>query len=186
MRRARELREDLRFLLRASDPDFVFFLEVRGRGVHLRAAPIDVSRLVRDTVLDRRRTTVLTSATLSVDGGFEYVRGRLGVGKAHELRLPSEFDYASQSILYLPRRMPSPRAPEFADAAAAEIRNILERTRGRAFVLFTSYAMLRHVERAIAGVLPYQDQRAASLVPRAGLHQHARWPSLDNRCPLVR
>ncbi len=86
---------------------------------------------------------------------FEYVRGRLGVGKAHELRLPSEFDYASQSILYLPRRMPSPRAPEFADAAAAEIRNILERTRGRAFVLFTSYAMLRHVERAIAGVLPY-------------------------------
>jgi ATP-dependent DNA helicase DinG len=154
-RRARELREDLAFLLRASDPDYVFFLAVRGRGVHLRAAPIDVSRLVRDNLLDRRRTTVLTSATLAVDGGFDYVRGRLGVSKAQELRLPSEFDFARQAILYLPRRMPTPKSPEFPDAAAAEIRNILERTRGRAFVLFTSYAMLRHVERAIAGVLPY-------------------------------
>jgi ATP-dependent DNA helicase DinG len=154
-RRSKELREDLRFLLRASDADFVFFLEVRGRGVHLRAAPIDVSRLVRDTLLDRRRTTVLTSATLSVDGGFEYVRGRLGVGRARELRLPSEFDYARQAILYLPKRMPQPRSPAFADAAASEIRGILERTRGRAFVLFTSYAMLRHVERVLAGALPY-------------------------------
>ena len=107
------------------------------------------------SVLDRRRTTVLTSATLAVDGGFEYVRGRLGVGRAQELRLPSEFDYSRQAILYLPRRMPAPRSPEFADAAAREIHGILERTRGRAFVLFTSYAMLRHVERAIAGVLPY-------------------------------
>jgi ATP-dependent DNA helicase DinG len=141
--------------MRASDPDFVFFLEGRGRGVHLRAAPIDVAHLVRDTLLDRRRSTVLTSATLSVDGGFEYVRGRLGVGRARELRLPSEFDYASQAILYLPKRMPAPRSPAFADAAAAEIRGILERTRGRAFVLFTSYAMLRHVERSIAGLLPY-------------------------------
>jgi ATP-dependent DNA helicase DinG len=155
VRRAKEVRDDLRFLLRASDPDFVFFLEVRGRGIHLRAAPIDVAHLVRDTLLDRRRTTVLTSATLSVDGGFEYVRGRLGVGRARELRLPSEFDYARQSILYLPRRMPQPRSPAFGDAAASEIRAILERTRGRAFVLFTSYAMLRHVERCIAGSLPY-------------------------------
>jgi ATP-dependent DNA helicase DinG len=155
VRRSKEVREDLRFLMRASDPDFVFFLEVRGRGVHLRAAPIDVAHLVRDTLLDRRRSTVLTSATLSVDGGFEYVRGRLGVGRARELRLPSEFDYASQAILYLPKRMPAPRSPAFADAAAAEIRGILERTRGRAFVLFTSYAMLRHVERSIAGLLPY-------------------------------
>jgi ATP-dependent DNA helicase DinG len=154
-RRARELREDLRFLLRGSDGDFVFFLEVRGRGVYLRAAPIDVARLVKDAVLDRRRTTVLTSATLSVDGGFEYVRGRLGVGRARELRLPSEFDYGKQAILYLPRRMPPPRSPDFADAAASEIVGILRRTGGRAFVLFTSYAMLRHVERIVTDAVDY-------------------------------
>ena len=56
------------------------------------------------------RTTVLTSATLTVDGTFEYVRERLGIGSADELRLPSEFDFARQAMLYLPPRMPDPRS----------------------------------------------------------------------------
>jgi ATP-dependent DNA helicase DinG len=98
---------------------------------------------------------VLTSATLSVDGAFDYVRGRLGVGRAREIRLPSEFDYERQAILYLPKRMPAPRSPDFADAASREILGILRRTRGRAFVLFTSYAMLRHVERVVSGAIEY-------------------------------
>jgi ATP-dependent DNA helicase DinG len=154
-RRAKQLRADLRFLLRASDADYVYFLEVRGRGVFLRAAPIDVSQMVRESVLDRRTSTVLTSATLSVAGSFEYVRGRLGVTRARELRLPSEFDYARQAILYLPRRMPHPKLPTFGEAAAREIVAILERTRGRAFVLFTSYAMLRLVQPIVEDALEY-------------------------------
>jgi ATP-dependent DNA helicase DinG len=154
-RRARQLHDDLRFLLRASDPDYVYFLEVRGRGVVLRAAPIDVSQVVRETVLASRRSTVLTSATLAIAGSFEYVRSRLGVGRARELRLPSEFDYERQAILYLPRRMPHPRLPAFGDAAAREIVAILQGTRGRAFVLFTSYAMLRHVQPVVEHALDY-------------------------------
>ena len=51
---------------------------------------------------------MLTSATLTVDGSFEYVRGRLGIRHAREIRLPSEFDYSRQAILYLPKRMPIP------------------------------------------------------------------------------
>jgi ATP-dependent DNA helicase DinG len=148
-RRARELRDDLRFLLRADDPDYVYFLEVRGRGVYLRASPIDVSAIVREVLLDRMKGVVLTSATLTTDGSFEYLRGRLGVRDAAELRLDSEFDYQAQSILYLPRKMPDPRSPQFTAAAAREIVEILKRTAGRAFVLFTSYANLRDV-RAIA------------------------------------
>ena len=77
--RVAELRQELTVLLRASDPDFVFFLEARGRGLFLRAAPIDVSRIVREEVVDHFKATVLTSATLAVDGGFDYVRGRLGI-----------------------------------------------------------------------------------------------------------
>jgi ATP-dependent DNA helicase DinG len=154
-RRAKQLREDLRFLLRASDADFVYFLEVRGRGVFLRAAPIDVSQLVREAVLDRRTSTVLTSATLSVAGSFGYVRSRLGIGRARELRLPSEFDYARQAILYLPRRMPHPKQPAFGEAAAREIVAIVARTEGRAFVLFTSYAMLRLVQPIVEEALEY-------------------------------
>jgi ATP-dependent DNA helicase DinG len=155
-RRASELNEDLRFLLRADDESYVYFLELRGRGLYFRAAPIDVSAIVRETLLDRMRATVLTSATLSVDGSFEYVRRRLGVGRtAKEIRLDSEFDYGRQSILYLPRRMPDPRSPQFADMAAREVLEILRRTRGRAFVLFTSYANLRKVQRIAEAELEY-------------------------------
>ena len=148
-RRAGELREDVRFLLRADDPDYVYFLDVRGRGVHLRASPIDVSDILREMLLDRMKTLVLTSATLTSDGSFEYVRTRLGIRDAEEIRLDSEFNYAKQAILYLPRKMPDPRSPSFAGAAAREIIEILKRTQGRAFVLFTSYANLHEV-RAVA------------------------------------
>ena len=154
-RRAAELRAALRFLLRADDPDFVYYVETRGRGVFLRASPIDVSAIIRDLLLDRLDGTVLTSATLRVDGGFEYVRGRLGIGPALELSVPSEFDYATQAILYLPRDLPDPRSPTFGAAAGREVVSILRRTRGRAFVLFTSYANLREVQRVVERELPY-------------------------------
>ena len=154
-RRAAEIKDDLRFLLRADDAGYVYFLETRGRGVFLRASPIDVSSTIRDLLLDRMDATVLTSATLTVDGAFDYVKGRLGVGRATELKLDSEFDYARQAILYLPTGIPDPRRPEFAAAAAREIVSILKLTSGRAFVLFTSYANLREVHRLAAAELEY-------------------------------
>jgi ATP-dependent DNA helicase DinG len=154
-RRAAEIKDDLRFLLRADDAGYVYFLEARGRGVFLRASPIDVSSTIRDLLLDRMDATVLTSATLTVDGSFEYVKGRLGVRRATELKLDSEFDYARQTILYLPKRIPDPRQPDFAVAAAREIVGILKLTSGRAFVLFTSYANLREVHRLASTELEY-------------------------------
>jgi ATP-dependent DNA helicase DinG len=154
-RRAGEIRDDLQFLLAASRADFVYFVETRGRGVFLRAAPIDVSQIVQEHLFERMRATVLTSATLAVAGSFAYVRSRLGIADAEELRVPSEFDFARQSLLYLPRRMPPPKSVEFAEAAAAEIQAILARTAGRAFVLFTSYAMMHAVYERIMSSVPY-------------------------------
>jgi ATP-dependent DNA helicase DinG len=154
-RRAGEIRTDLRFLLRASDPDYVYFVEFRGRGVFLRASPIDVSAIVRDLLLDKMRTTVLTSATLTVDGGFGYIRDRLGIRHAAEIRLPSEFNFERQAVLYLPPRMPDPRSQEFPGAAGRQVVEILKRTRGRAFVLFTSYATLRAVQGMAEMALDY-------------------------------
>jgi ATP-dependent DNA helicase DinG len=155
-RRAADLRKDLAFLAAADDDAYVYFLEIRGRsGVFLRASPIDVSEIVRELLLDRMHATVLTSATLSVDGSFDYVRSRLGIGEASEIRLRSEFDYATQAILYLPRRMPDPRSAAFTEAAAREVIDILKRTRGRAFVLFTSYANLRQVHQLASMQLEY-------------------------------
>ncbi len=155
MRRAGELRDELRLLLRADDPEYVYFVELRGRGVFLRASPIDVSSIVRELLLDKMQATVLTSATLSVDGTFEYVRARLGIRAADEVRLASEFDFASQAVLYLPPRMPDPRADNFTTAAAREVIEILRRSRGRAFVLFTSYASMRAVQAIAEMALDY-------------------------------
>jgi ATP-dependent DNA helicase DinG len=159
VRRAGEVRDELRFLMRAeSEPgvgDFVHFVEFRGRGVFLRACPIDVSAILRDVLFDRMTTTVLTSATLTVDGTFGYTRERLGVHRAAEIRLPSEFDFARQAILYLPKRMPDPRSDDFAIAAGREVTGILRGTSGRAFVLFTSYATMRAVQAMVELTLDY-------------------------------
>jgi ATP-dependent DNA helicase DinG len=153
--RATELRDDLTFLTRADDPGHVYYLDIRGRGVFLRASPIDVSDIIREMLLDRMVATVLTSATLTVDGRFDYVRGRLGVRHAHEARLASEFDYTRQAILYLPKKMPDPRSPQFVVEAGREVVDILQRTSGRAFVLFTSYANLRQVHQLAAAQISY-------------------------------
>jgi ATP-dependent DNA helicase DinG len=154
-RRAGELREDVRFLMRADDPAFVYFVESRGSGIFLRALPIDVSGLVRDRVFDRFRTTVLTSATLRVGESFDYVARRLGIGEARRIALDSEFDHARQSVLYLPRRMPDPRQAEFTSRVADEVTAILHRTEGRAFVLFTSHAALRAARERLERTLSY-------------------------------
>jgi len=146
IRRTGEMRDELRLLLRADDPDYVYFVEFRGRGIFLRASPIDVSSIMGEVLFDRMKTTVLTSATLSVDGTFEYVRDRLGIRRAEEIRLASEFDFNRQAILYLPPRMPDPRSDGFPIAAGRQVIELLQATKGRAFVLFTSYATMRAVQ----------------------------------------
>ncbi|HNV03331.1 MAG TPA: ATP-dependent DNA helicase [Vicinamibacterales bacterium] len=167
-RRAADIADDLRFLLAANDRDYVYFLERRGRGVFLRAAPINVATLVRTQVLERFPSAVLTSATLAVEGSFAYVRGRLGVERGEELLLPSEFDFASQALLYLPSRMPSPKTADFPAAAGREVAEILRRTSGRAFVLFTSYAVLRSVHAALQEAIAFPVFVQGSL-PRSAL-----------------
>lgn len=154
-KRAGEIRDDLRFLLRAGDPTYVYFVEFRGKGIFFRASPIDVSAIVKELLFDRMRATVLTSATLTVDRSFSYIRSRLGIGHADEVRLASEFDFAEQAMMYLPPRMPDPRSPDFAMAAGRQVIELLKRSRGRAFVLFTSYATLRSVQAIAEMALDY-------------------------------
>jgi ATP-dependent DNA helicase DinG len=154
-RRAAEARDHLTFLLEAADSSYVYFLETRNRGVFLRAAPIDVSRIINEMLFNRMRATVMTSATLTVEGSFDYVKGRLGVHEANAVRVQSEFDFTEQAILYLPKQMPPPKSPQYGDAVAREVRDLLLRTEGRAFVLFTSYAMMRSVRDRVEPDLPY-------------------------------
>jgi ATP-dependent DNA helicase DinG len=153
--RAFALAAELAFVLKAEDDGHVYFTETRGRGVFLRAMPIDVSERLQEVLFDRVRAAVLTSATLAVDGGFTYLKDRLGIEASDELLLPSPFDFAEQAVLYVPKGMPEPLAPEFVDHAAEEVRRLLELSRGRAFVLFTSYANMNKVAERIAGQIDY-------------------------------
>ncbi len=159
-RRAQELQVHLGFLMESEDRNTVFWIE-RRRGardrynVFLQATPIDVAPILKTCLFEKLDCAVLTSATLAVGGGFDYFRHRLGFEHARELVLPSHFDYQTQALFYVPPDLPDPRTPQFATLAAERIRKILELTRGRAFVLFTSYAQMRDVHERLIGQLEY-------------------------------
>jgi ATP-dependent DNA helicase DinG len=140
---------------RALAPEGRFAARGGPRTTFLQATPIDVSELLSELVFEQIPTVVLTSATLTVQGGFEHMRKRLGLSEARELVVPSHFQYGKQALLYLPPEMPDPRDPEFPEAAAACIRRVLEITRGRAFCLFTSYAQMRDLYERLLPVLDF-------------------------------
>ena len=183
-RRARELQVQLGFLMESEDHNTVFWIERRGRGisprrhrdaetvkgssevsrvlaaggrqsVYLQATPIDVAPILKNVLFEQLETAVLTSATLAVGGGFEYITRRLGVERAREVVLPSHYDYPNQALFYVPPDLPDPRTPQFAAKASDRIRRLLEVTRGRAFVLFTSYAQMNEVYHRLLGELEY-------------------------------
>jgi len=176
-RRTRQLQVQLRFVMENEDPNTVFWIERRGfRGapgaparrkssdekhaggrtnVFLQATPIEVGQILRECLWSKLETSVLTSATLAVGGAFDYIRGRLGLDHARDLIVPSHFDYENQAILYVPPDLPDPRTPQFASEATGVIRRLLEITRGRAFVLFTSHAQMNEIYDRLLGQLEF-------------------------------
>jgi len=165
-RRAQELQVQLGFVMENEDPNTVFWIERRSfRGasgkthgrtnVVLQATPIEVGAILRECLWSKLETAVLTSATLAVGGGFDYIRQRLGLDHTREAIIPSHFDYASQAILYVHPDLPDPRTPQFAGQATDLIHRLLEITRGRAFALFTSYAQMNEIHQRLLGVLNF-------------------------------
>jgi ATP-dependent DNA helicase DinG len=174
VRRAQEIEVQLRFALESDDRNTVFWIERRGKGfspqrrvekngenssgrpnLFLQATPIDVGPILRQCLWSKLECAVLTSATLAVGGGFEYIRQRLGFEHARESVLPSHFDYQNQALFYVPPDLPDPRTPQFTAKAAERIRKILAVTRGRAFVLFTSHAQMNDIYDRLLGELEF-------------------------------
>ena len=133
VRRAQEIQVQLSYAMESDDRNTVFWIERRGRpfspknrdseketaafqgrqNVFLQATPIDVGPILRECLWSKLDCAVLTSATLAVGGGFDYIRKRLGMEHAREAVLPSHFDYQSQAVLYVPPDLPDPRTPQF-------------------------------------------------------------------------
>jgi len=146
----------------------------RGRqNVFLQATPIDVGPILRECLWSKLECAVLTSATLAVGGEFEYIRQRLGLEHARESVLPSHFDYENQALFYVPPDLPDARTPQFTAQAAQRIRKLLEITRGRAFVLFTSYAQMNDVYQRLLGELEFPMLRQGD-APKSALLEEFR------------
>lgn len=159
-RRAEELKGQFEQVLGLREPGLVYWGEVRGRGVFLHASPIDISSDLKVHLFPHVKTLVFTSATLSTQGHFHFFRQRVGLegdcGEGtRELMLESSFEMSRQALLYLPREMPEPNHADFIGRAAEEIKEILERTRGRAFLLFTSIRNMEEAFGLLRGRLPY-------------------------------
>ncbi len=135
----------------------------------VNSAPFDVAEFLRATLFTRTQSVVLTSATISVNqSSFEFLKRSLGIEDAQELVAPSPFDYGRQARLFIAPAQLNPKATDFSRRAAPIVEECLDRTRGRAFVLFTSYARLREVYALVRERVPFPIKLQGEL-PRAQL-----------------
>ena len=154
--RAAELRRCLGEILSTEDPNSFKWYERLKKSVVLHASPVEIAESMQKLLYQRVKTIVFTSATLSTNGDFQYLRSRLGL--PHELMegiYASHFDYVHQALLYVPKDLPPPNDPLFGYKAAERILQVLNLTSGRALVLFTSYTNLNLVHQLCSRKIPY-------------------------------
>lgn len=158
--RCRSVQACLKVVIEQENPNFVYWLEIsdgkRLKWVTIHANPIEINNELKAKVFDVNDIVVLTSATLAVNRSFAYIKNRLGLSENDELLLDSPFDYPSQVILYTPTSIPDPKIypASFEEKVGNTIEELLCLTKGRAFILFTSYAMLNKIHQQVTERLP--------------------------------
>ncbi len=172
--RAQELENSIDMIFNKGKGDWLEWYEKRKRGIAFHASPLDVAQNMREQLYSRVKSIIFTSATLSVNGTFDYIRSRLGIREdAVDTICPSHFNFEEQAILYIPDDMPLPNSKDFVPAITERIADILRLTSGRALVLFTSYYNLNSVYAALKDVLPYKIFRQGE-APRTVLLEKFR------------
>jgi len=158
--RGREMGRIIEAILRQKDGNWLNWYEKRKKSLVLHASPLDISASMKDVLYSAVQAILFTSATLTAKGTFDYIRSRLGLPETTlQAVCPPHFDFKSQTLLYIPKGLPDPNSPGFGQDAAGEIARILERTRGRALVLFTSHHNLNTVYDLLKEKLPYKVLR---------------------------
>lgn len=147
---------DLLFIAEGADHEFVYQADRQNRRLILAALPIRISHHLAEGLIQSGRPLVFTSATLSSDGDFTYFKDRLGLWPEVEgLVVESSFDYARRTLVYIPKNLPSPTAPDFPERMVEEVEKILALSRGRALVLFTSYKNMNFAAGCLRARLPW-------------------------------
>jgi ATP-dependent DNA helicase DinG len=173
-RKLRDARAGLATFLKQDAEDHVYWVERTGKTQQhyaLHAAPIDIAAHLRALLFREEHCCVMTSATLGVGGGeLDYFRRRVGAEEVEARQIGSPFDYQRQMRLYITRKMPDPRDAGYEAALADWIEHFIQKTSGRAFVLFTSYKTMSALASAMREQLDDLDYKL--LVQGEGLPRH--------------
>lgn len=133
--------------------EHVYWIESQGSGKYentiLNAAPTNIAQLLQQLLFNTEKPIILTSATLTVNNKFEYYRNRIGFCSGREVMLNSPFDFQNQVKLHIPRNMAAPDEENYTEDLIEQIKKYVTITHGKAFVLFTSYHMLRQAASAL-------------------------------------
>ena len=175
-RRTGEIQSELEVLRNGNLENYVSWVERRGRGLFLEACPVDVSGLLRERLFERIPACVLTSATLTVAESFGYFRQRIGMEVGEELSLATEFDVRTQTMLYVPSRMPDYRHPSYLNRAVQEIKSILSASRGQSIravhKLSADDGGVRHCLPGSAVAVPGPDPKRGKEPPARRVQDH--------------
>jgi ATP-dependent DNA helicase DinG len=173
-RKIRDARSGLATFLKQDAEDHVYWVEQTGKTQKfhsLNAAPVDVAAYLRALLFRENHTCIMTSATLSVGNeALTYFRERVGAQEVEARQIGSPFDFERQMKLYITRKMPDPRDAKFEDALAEQIEHFVQQSKGRAFVLFTSYKMMSALASAMRERLDDLDYKL--LVQGEGMPRH--------------
>ncbi|HIE24776.1 MAG TPA: DNA polymerase III subunit epsilon [Anaerolineales bacterium] len=169
-RRLAEVEKNLDGMMMSPEQGTVYWVEIHPQynKLTLRAAPLHVGELIKKHIWHKKESVILTSATLTTHGTFDYMRNALGAADAEELALGSPFDYENSTLLFIPTDIPEPNQQGFVETMAQSISTLATATGGRLLSLFTSYAQLKQVSRAIApalkreGIIVYEQGGGAS------------------------
>src|SRR5438477_583887 len=152
----------------SEDSEWIRWLDVRMHGWQLRASPLSVAEIFSKQVTDDARAWIFTSATLAISGDFALYQRELGLGGATSGYWESPFDYAQQSLLYLPRDLPPPNSIEHTEAVVAAALPVLKASGGRAFLLFTTLRALARARESLAAAMEREGMRFPLLVQGEG------------------
>jgi len=140
----------------AGSANEVRWVEVYGHSLQLHITPLVPAELFRKQMLDHPRAWIFTSATLAMGEDFSHFKRELGIEDAAARTWPSPFDFARQALLYTPKGLPAdPNDPSYTEAVVKAALPVLQASRGRAFLLFTSHRALRRAHELLRDRVDY-------------------------------
>jgi len=148
--RLKELQQRLDRFDGADGADEVRWYEKRGRGFTIHITPLEIANPFNEFRATMEAAWLFTSATLAVGGDFTHFTAQMGLDDARTLQLDSPFDYPNNALMWMPEGLPEPRDPEFVNTLLDNVIPLLEASRGRAFLLFTSHRSLRLAAEILA------------------------------------